>query len=119
MVRIIAAVFSIGSMRKLSKYLNNTGIIENVYHLLDTKGQSELPHHDTINNCLTQVDPQNLSDVRKYMADRLMRSHVFDGSRVRGKYWQVLIDGTQVHSFNRHKHCDRCLHRTHSNGKRN
>jgi hypothetical protein len=24
-----------------------------------------------------------------------MLSHVFDGSRIRGKYWQVLINGTQ------------------------
>jgi hypothetical protein len=76
-------------MRKLSSSLNDTEIIKNLYHLLGAKAQAELPHYDTINNCLKQVDPQNLSNICTYMADNLIRSHIFDDSRTRGKYWQV------------------------------
>jgi hypothetical protein len=119
MVRIIAAIFSIESMRKLSSNLNDTEIIENVYHLLGAKAQLDLPHHDTINNCHKQVDPQNLSNICTYMAESLIRSPVFDDSRIRGKYWQVLIDGTPIYSFGRHKYCSQCLYKIHNKGTDN
>ena len=32
---------------------------------------------------------------------RLLRSRVFEGSRIRGKYWQVIVDGTQLESSRR------------------
>jgi len=36
----------------------------------------------------------------------------FENSRIRNKYWQVIIDGTQLYSFSE-RHCEHCLKREH------
>jgi hypothetical protein len=46
----------------------------------------------------------------------LTHRNTFNDSRVRGKYWQVLIDGTTICSYNE-RHCEHCLFRRHKNKK--
>ena len=44
-----------------------------------------------------------------------MRS--FETSRAFNKYWQILIDGTDIYRFDE-KHCDHCLTQTHNKGSK-
>ena len=36
----------------------------------------------------------------------------FENSKIRNKYWQVIVDGTQLYTFN-DRHCEHCLKREH------
>src|SRR5699024_8083335 len=51
---------------------------------------------------------QCLADVRKKMVKSLIRKKSFSRSRLLGKYWRVIIDGTGLFYF-REKHCENCL----------
>lgn len=46
---------------------------------------------------------------------RLLRSRAFENARIRGKYWQVIIDGTQL--YNTVEELDgKCMYRVHKRG---
>ena len=46
---------------------------------------------------------------------RLLRSRVFEDSRIRGRYWQVIVDGTQLESSRRELD-PKSLYRIHRKG---
>ena len=75
----------------------------------------ELPYWETINRYLKKLEPENLQDVIHCLCRRLLRSRVFEGMRIRGKYWQVIIDGTQLCN-SRGELDGKSLHRTHNKG---
>ena len=79
MTRILSAIFYISSMRKSSEELNATIAIENIGNLCHEKIK-ELPYWETINDYLKRID----------------RSRAFEDGRIRKKYWQIIIDGTQI-----------------------
>ena len=65
-VRILASVFRIRSMRRLSEDLNSTNCIENFGRILGLGEElTELPHWKTINNYLEKLDPTELYSQRK------------------------------------------------------
>jgi len=113
--RILASIFSIGSMRGITSEFNDENMIKNIAAILN-QNLEELPSHDTINNCFKKLAPSELENIIHDMIVRLTRRNTFNKSRVRGKYWQVLVDGTMLSSF-KHKHCDKCLFRRHKNKK--
>ena len=57
----------------------------------------ELPYWETINNYLKRFSPNELQKVVWRLVYRLIRSRAFEDARIRGKYWQVIIDGTQLY----------------------
>ena len=69
---------------------------------------NEMPHSDTLNYYLEQLSPMCLADVRKKMVKSLIRRKVFYHSKLFGKYWRIIIDGTGLFYF-REKHCENCL----------
>ena len=73
----------------------------------------EIPYWETINKYLERLDPQDLQDVVCQLVHRLVRSRAFAGARIRDKYWQVIVDGTQIHS-SREKLDGKSLYRIHS-----
>ena len=68
----------------------------------------EMPHYDTLNYYLEKLSPECLSDLRKKMVKSLLRGKQFYRSRLLGKYWRVILDGTGLFYF-KEKHCGNCL----------
>lgn len=52
------------------------------------------------------------------MVNRLIKSKMFDKYRFKGKYFQIVIDGTSMMKFKK-RHCKHCLKRVHNEGKEN
>ena len=116
MARILSSLFYISSMRKTSEELNSEIMVKNVWTLCREEAVvDELPYWETINRYLGRPEPENLQEVINCLCRRLLRSRVFEDMRIRGKYWQVIIDGTQLCS-SRGELDGKSLHRTHNKG---
>ena len=96
MTRILSSIFYINSMRSTSAEFNNDTVIENI-GILCGEELEELPYWETINNYLKRFSPNELQKVVWCLVYRLIRSRAFEDARIRGKYWQVIIDGTQLY----------------------
>ena len=116
MTRILSSLFYISSMRKTSEEFNPGIIIRNIWTLCREEPiTDELPYLETINRYLERVEPEKLQDVITGLCHRLPRSRAFEDMRIRGKYWQVIIDGTQLYSSR--KGLDgKSLYRIHNKG---
>lgn len=101
------------SMRDMSRRLNKDECIENVGKVLGLEELEELPHYDTINNFLSELDVSELENIRTYMIKELLKKRCFESYRIEGKYWGVIVDGTGLFSFHE-RHCDHCLKRSHT-----
>ncbi len=116
MTRILSSIFYISSMRKTSEELNSDTMIENIWELCGEKPRAEeLPYWETINRYLKKMDPEEFQDILCRLCRRLIRSRAFENARIRGKYWQVIIDGTQIHST-RGELDGKCMYRIHNRG---
>lgn len=102
------------SMRDMSRSLNKDECIENVCKILKLGKLEELPHYDTINNFLSELEVSELEKIRTYMIKELLKKRCFENYRIEGKYWGVIFDGTGLYSFNK-KHCEHCLKRNFTN----
>ncbi len=114
MTRILSAILYIGSMRSTSEEFNTETAIENLGYLCGEELE-EAPYWETINNYLKELDPAGLQSVIHDLVRRLIRSKAFDDARIRGKYWHVIIDGTQLRSSR--KELDGGVYRVHNKGK--
>ena len=94
--RIIGAVFRLGSMRKISNGLSNQAIRDNISAMLGASEMDNLPHGDTINDYLEKLDSEELESIIQKMTMSLLNMKVFEKSRIRNRYWQILIDGSQL-----------------------
>ena len=95
MIRILSSIFYINSMRSTSAEFNNETVIENI-GILCGEELEELPYWETINDYLKRFSSDELQKVVWRLVYRLIRSRAFEDARIRGKYWQVIIDGTQL-----------------------
>ena len=114
-VRLLGLICGLKSMRELTNRFNTEETIENIEKILGIKLE-EIPHYDTINNVFEEVDIKELRKIQKYMVIRLIRSKMFDKYRYKGKYFQIVIDGTGLASFNE-RHCKHCLKRVCNKGQ--
>ena len=114
MTRILSSIFYISSMRKTSEEFNCSKAIENIGYLCGQE-LKELPYWETINDYLKRVRPEELQETVCRLVKRLVRSRAFERARIRGKHWQIIIDGTQLYS-SREKPDGKCLHRVHNRG---
>ena len=116
MTRILSSIFYISSMRKTSEEFNSDTVIENVWSLCgEEPAVDELPYWETINRYLKRMDPCGLQEAINSLCRRLLRSRAFEDMRIRGKYWQVIIDGTQLYST-RGELDGKSLYRIHQKG---
>lgn len=116
MTRILSSLFYISSMRKTSEEFNSDTVIENVWWLCgEEPAVDELPYWETVNRYLKRLDPCHLQNVIYSLCRRLLRSRAFENMRIRGKYWQIIIDGTQLHS-SRKELDGKSLYRIHNRG---
>lgn len=100
------------SMRSMTRAFNKAECIENIKKAWGMEELEELPHYDTINNFLSRLDPEELSQIRIYMIQALLDKRSLESYRISNKYWGVIIDGTGLFTFH-DKHCDHCLKKTH------
>ena len=114
MTRILSAIFYISSMRKASAELNCTVAIENIGTLCGEELE-ELPYWETINQYLERIKPEELQHIVCKLVKQLIRSKAFENARIREKYWQILIDGTQIFS-SRKKLDGNYIFRVHNEG---
>lgn len=115
MTRILSSIFYISSMRKTSIEFNSETVIENIGMLCETEELSELPYLETINKYLKKIDPNELQHIVCELVRRLLRSRAFEQSKIRGKYWQILVDGTSLGS-SRTEWDKRSLYKVHNKG---
>lgn len=116
MTRILSSLFYISSMRKTSEEFNSEIIINNIWTLCgEEPAVDELPYWETINRYLERIEPEKLQDIITCLCNRLLRSRAFENMRIRGKYWQVIIDGTQLCS-SQEELDGKSLYRTHNKG---
>ncbi len=114
MTQIISAILHISSMRCMSEEFNVDTAIENLGYLCGEKLE-EAPYWETINNYLKRLDPAELQNVIHGLVQCLIRSKAFDDAKIRGKYWHVIIDGTQLHSSS--EELDGGVYRVHNKGE--
>ena len=115
--RLLGLLCGIKSMRGTTEKFNTEETITNISKLLEIDLE-ELPHYDTINNVFEKIDIKQLINIQKYMVNRLIRSKMFDKYRYKGKYFQIVIDGTGITSF-KERHCKHCLKKTYNKGEEN
>jgi len=84
-------------MRKTSEEFNSQIVIENIGYLCG-EDLKELPYWETVNNYLERVKPEELQNTLCALVKRLIRSRAFESARIRGRYWQILIDATGITS---------------------
>ena len=95
MTRILSAIFYISSMRKSSEELNSTVGIANIGKIVGKKLE-EIPYWETINNYLERIDPPKMQEVIYDLVRHLIRCKAFDAARISKRFWQVILDGTQL-----------------------
>jgi len=114
-VRILGTILHVESMRKITEILNKSICFKNISKILKLKEElTELPHWDTINNYLKKLSPAVLEEIVAKLVHRLTRMRSFENSRIRNKYWHVIVDGTHLHTFDE-RHCEHCLTREFKN----
>ena len=114
--RLLGLLCGITSMRQTTEIFNTEKAIQNIASLLEVELE-ELPHYDTINNVFERIDIEQLRGIQKYMVQRLIRSKIFDKYRYKGKYFQIVVDGTRLATF-KERHCEHCLKRTYNKGQK-
>lgn len=98
MTRILSSLCYISSMRKTSEEFNSEQVIDNIWAICgEDQTVRELPYWETINRYLKGLPPEELQKVIQNVVRGLLRSRVFEAERMRGKYWQIIVDGTQLH----------------------
>lgn len=115
--RLMGLLCGIKSMRETTLKLNTEETIQNIANLLEIDLE-EIPHYDTINNVFEELEIGELRKIQKYMINRLIRSKMLNKYRFKGKYFQIVVDGTGIMNFKK-RHCKHCLKRTYNKGEEN
>ena len=74
MVRLLALICGLKSMRDLTNTFNTDETIVNIENILDIKLE-ELPHYDTINDVFETVEIEELRKIQKYMIKSQENKH--------------------------------------------
>lgn len=118
MTRILSSIFYISSMRKTSEEFNSEQVISNIGFLCEESNVTELPYWETIQDFLKNFDPEELQTIIVELVRHLIRSRAFEQARIHKKYWQIIMDGTQLTSSKRPLD-EKSLYRVHNRGKEN
>ncbi|MCI8700314.1 MAG: transposase family protein [Clostridia bacterium] len=115
--RLLGLLCGIKSMRETTEKFNTEQTIKNIANVLEIKLE-EIPHYDTINKVFEKLEIEELRKIQKYIVNRLIRSKMFDKYRFKDKYFQIVIDGTGIMSFQK-RHCKHCLRSIYNKGEEN
>lgn len=115
MTPLLGNLMTIKTVTGVTEKFNDDGIIENFGKIVKNFELAEIPHHDTVNDFLKELNPDELLRVRTGMIKELLSKRSFEQYRFENKkkyYWLVAVDATGTHSFNK-RHCEHCLTRKH------
>lgn len=107
-------ICDVRSMHEMTETFNTEECIANTALITEKNELSELPHYVTVNDFLSRLNPDELSNIRSKMIKSLIRKRSFEKARFLGQHWLVIVDATQLYTFN-NKNDDQCLTRTFTN----
>ena len=114
--RIISYCCQLKSMKEINRELNNDNVIKS-FKLLFRKELEEIPHGDTINNYLKEVEINQLRNILYEMVRHLMNKKFFDGFKINNEYYHVIVDGVELFSRKAQK-IEGSIKKEHHNGTR-
>lgn len=88
-------IAGISSMQQMTREFNDDGVVKNLFHFLGGKEKEYLPHHETVNEYLEKLDPEDLEGIQADIVRKMIRRKSFDQAKVHGK-WLVIVDGTEL-----------------------
>ena len=112
--RLAGLLCGIKSMRETTVELNTEASIKNIGRMVG-KELEEIPHYDTINDVFEKIKIEELEKIQKYMVTKLIRSKMFEKYKYKGKYYQIVIDGTGLVKY-KQKEDEHCLRKTYNKG---
>lgn len=107
LVRILAYLSAIKSVRDITFKLNTNELIENLKIILGCDIENMF-HHDTLNYFLKKLPTNEIEELRKKMIKHLIRNKYFENFKIRQKYWLIAVDATGMFTF-KERHCKHCL----------
>ncbi|WYD80864.1 MAG: hypothetical protein V8K32_02895 [Candidatus Electrothrix gigas] len=105
-------IFKEGSRNAFNNDRDEENFKENYKNLFHMR----LPHMDTVDNVMRQLNENELEKLKTDMICNLLKKKSLHKFRFLGKFFIVAVDGTGIHSFSE-RHCDQCLTITSKNGK--
>lgn len=100
--RIISYCCHLKSMKEINRELNNDNVIKSFKYLFGEELE-EIPHGDTINNYLKEVEINQLRNILYEMVRHLMNKKFFDGFKINNEYYHVIVDGVELFSMKAQK----------------
>ena len=97
----------LGSKRQIKYRLSTDEFKKNLSTLCQNFSQS-IAHHDTLENLLKKLNPDEISMIRHKMIGRLLRMKCLRVFRLLDKYYMVAADATGHLAF-KDRHCPCCL----------
>lgn len=116
--RILAYIFGVSSMNEITERFNTEEALANFVLLARRHKLSSLPHGDTVNDFLEELEPEEIEKIRNNMVKRLIKMRCFDEYKYLGKYWKLIFDGSGIYKFDK-RHCPHCLTKTYNKGTEN
>lgn len=105
-------IFKEGSRNAFNNDRDEENFKENYKRLFHMR----LPHMDTVDNVMRQLEESELERLKTSMICELLKKKSLHKFRFLGKFFIVAVDGTGIHSFSE-RHCDQCLTKESKNGK--
>jgi hypothetical protein len=105
---------SVESMRAMDDAFNTDAAVRNICSLSGGSGLEVLPHHDTVNDFLEKVDPEDMDRIRMKMIKELLKGRSLEKYRIEDRYWGIAFDGTKLFHF-KERHCEHCLKKSRNN----
>lgn len=102
-------IAGIDSMQEMTEQFNYEGISKNLSVFMGEEEREYLPHHQTENEYLERLDPEELEGIKQGMVYQSIRKRCFEEARYRKK-WLIIVDGTQLYCGQR-KLNEQCLER--------
>ena len=105
-------IFKEGSRNAFNNDRDEENFKENYKNLFHMR----LPHMDTVDDVMRQLDESELERLKTDMICNLLKKKSLHKFRFLGKFFVIAVDGTGVYSFSE-RHCDQCLTQESKNGK--
>lgn len=105
LTRLFSLICGVISMNGMTRAFNTENTIKNLSSICHQK-MIEIPHWQTIQDVIEQLEIEEIRDIRRYMVKAIVRSKMFDNARYNGAF-QLLVDATGVssHDYNLNNTC--------------
>jgi len=112
-IGILLFLFKLKSRRQAEYFFDTQEFVHNFNYLAKTS-EGNIADPDTLEYLLEKVSPEEVSDLRKEMINRLIRMRSLEKFRLFGTYYLIAFDGTGHLTF-KDRHCEHCLVREKDN----